>query len=60
MRIYCTDIIRAGYCGTGMRRWFERYGLDFRTFLKDGIDEEVLAATGDAMALRVIEVKHNG
>jgi hypothetical protein len=45
----------AGLCVHGTRTWFARQGLDFRAFLRDGIAAEVLLATGDAMALRVVE-----
>ncbi|GAB3191966.1 MULTISPECIES: hypothetical protein [Burkholderiales] len=45
----------AGLCVHGTRTWFARQGLDFRAFLREGVDAEVLLATGDAMALRVVE-----
>jgi hypothetical protein len=51
-----SDMRKAGYCPTGARRWFEAHGLDFRDFLKHGIDIEVLRATGDAFAVRAIEL----
>ena len=44
----------AGLCVNGSRAWFTRHGLDFRAFLRDGLDAETLLATGDAMALRVV------
>ena len=44
-----------GLCVNGSRTWFERHGLDFRAFLREGLDAETLLATGDAMALRVVE-----
>jgi hypothetical protein len=45
----------AGMCVHGTRAWFARQGLDFRVFLRGGIDADVLLATGDAMARRVVE-----
>ncbi len=45
----------AGLCVHGTRTWFARQGLDFRAFLREGIAADVLLATGDAMALRVVE-----
>jgi hypothetical protein len=45
----------AGLCVHGTRTWFARQGLDFRAFLREGIDAETLLATGDAMARRVVE-----
>ncbi len=46
----------AGMCVHGARAFFARHGLDFRAFLRDGIPAQVLLATGDAMARRVVEV----
>lgn len=55
--ITMSDIVRAGHCARGSRRWFDDHELDFRGFLKNGILATVLAATGDALALQVIERK---
>lgn len=55
--ITITDCRKAGHCASGVKKWFEGYGIDFRDFLKNGIDEETLLATGDARAIRVIELK---
>lgn len=49
------DVRAVGLCVNGSRAWFERHGLDFRAFLRDGLDAETLLTTGDAMALRVVE-----
>jgi len=50
------DHVRAaGLCVNGTRTWFARHGLDFREFLREGLDADTLLATGDAMALRVVE-----
>lgn len=51
------DVRDAGYCASGQRRWFEAYNLDFRDFLKNGITEERLLSTGDALAQRVVDMK---
>ena len=49
------DVRAAGLCVNGTRVWFARHDLDFRTFLREGCSAETLLATGDAMALRVVE-----
>ena len=49
------DVRAVGLCVNGSRAWFARHGLDFRAFLRDGLDAQTLLATGDAMALRVVE-----
>jgi len=57
MRITITDIRKAGHCVSGARRWFETQDMDFRDFLKDGIDSKVLLDTGDAFAVNVVRLK---
>lgn len=56
MRIRINDVRRAGHCVRGAKDWFDRHGLDFRAFLKNGIDEAELIASGDAMAARVVDI----
>jgi hypothetical protein len=48
------DARRVGYCVKGQRRWAQCHGLDFVAYLTDGIDSEVLRATGDAFALKIL------
>lgn len=57
-KVVIQDVRDAGYCSSGARRWFEGYGFDFRDFMANGIDEGKFLATGDAMAQRVVKVKH--
>lgn len=52
------DVRVAKMCSGGARKWFERQGFDWADFLKNGIDAERFIATGDAMALQVVEVAH--
>lgn len=56
MIITIQDVRAAKMCSRGARRFFERHSLDWRTFISDGLPEEVIAATNDAMAKQVIEV----
>lgn len=46
----------ARMCSKGARAFFARHQLDWQTFLKEGLPAEVLEATGDAMALQVVEI----
>lgn len=57
MRVTMTDAALAGYCARGVKRWFGDHGLDFRAFLRDGIDSDELLSTGDALAGRVVKSK---
>ena len=56
MTITMRDIRRAKMCSIGARAFFIRHGLDWSAFLKNGIDSDTVLATGDAMAIRVVEV----
>ena len=51
---------RLGYCSSGVRRFFQEHSLDYSAFLREGIDSSKLEATGDGMALAVIEEARNG
>ena len=46
---------QVAYCSSGGRLFFERHNLDWSDFLKNGISSDRLAATKDAMAMKVIE-----
>ena len=46
------------YCRKGVRKFFQKYGLDYAEFLKNGIPEEIILATNDSMAKRVVEYAH--
>lgn len=52
-----SDARAAGYCVSGMRKWFSEAGLDFRTFCRGTMTAaEVRSAVGDnALLDRVIE-----
>lgn len=49
---------KPGFCRKGTRRWFDKYGLDYRDFLENGIEEEKLLATGDPLADAVVRQAH--
>jgi hypothetical protein len=57
MRIYMKDVIAAGHCPKGARRWFHDHRLDFNAFLKNGIDVETFLSTNDGHAQGVYEAK---
>lgn len=56
-RITMDDIRAAGHCVRGVKEWFERHGLDFRLFLREGISEEEFLASGDSLARRIVDLK---
>lgn len=49
---------RPGFCLPKSRAWFKRHGLDFAGFIRSGIDEEQLLATGDGMAIVLVKWAH--
>lgn len=49
------DLRAAGMCPAAAP-WFARNGLDWRVFITQGYDEDVLRATGDAMAVKVCDL----
>ncbi len=57
LRITVSDTRLAGHCVSGVREWFKAYNLDFRDFIKNGIDAEEFLATGDALAERIVALK---
>lgn len=56
MIVTMRDVRAARMCSSGARKFFIRHGLDWQDFLKNGIESGALVATGDAMALKVVEV----
>lgn len=55
MRVVRSDLDEVGYCANQSRVWAARMGLSWSDFVFNGIDAEVLRATGDAMALKIVE-----
>lgn len=42
-------------CNPGARAWAKSNGLDWSTFISDGLPEELLLATGDAIAIATVD-----
>ena len=56
MRITMRDVRAAKMCSRGARVFCVRNGLDWSEFIKHGIDAKVIEATGDSMAIQLVEV----
>jgi hypothetical protein len=57
MLITMEDIRAGGGCAPGLRAFFSRYGLNIKAFIRDGgIDAELLAGTGDALAIQIVNL----
>ncbi len=50
-----TWLAKSGYCASASREFFKRYGLDWNDFVKNGIPEEKLLATENALAINLVE-----
>lgn len=46
---------RVGACRRTAREWAARHGVDWTEFVLHGIDADRLVATGDPLALRLVE-----
>lgn len=55
MIITINHIKQTTMCTRGARVFFNRHNLDWSDFLKNGINEEAILATNDAMARKVVE-----
>lgn len=54
-RVYLWHFRALEYCNRGMRRWFASRGIAWQDVLNDGVDAELLLASGDAMAIAAVE-----
>lgn len=46
---------KPGFCASGARDWFALHGLDWMAFVQSGLAEETLLATGDALAIALVQ-----
>lgn len=49
----------AGICADGAQRWWEREGMDWRDFVRNGIAAQKLLDTADPRAVRLVEIARN-
>ena len=49
------DIRACRMCSSGTRAFFKKHKMDWPLFLREGLPEDVFIATGDSMALQVVE-----
>lgn len=45
---------KPGFCRDKSKAWAKRHGIDYRDFVRNGIDAAVLEATGDGFALALV------
>ncbi len=44
-----------GYCLKGIKKFLIKHNLDWKTFLKEGLPEEIITNINDEMAAKAIE-----
>ena len=49
------DLASIKFCNRGARQFFERHGLDWSDFLKNGIDAAAVEHIDDAMLQKVVD-----
>ena len=55
MLITIKDCVRLGYCTKGVKIYLQNCGVDFKEFLRKGVDSERLPK--DPCVLKIIEMK---
>ena len=55
MIITLQDCRNSYYCSKGVRAFFDKYGLDYTAFLKNGIDSAIILDLNDSMGNKVVE-----
>ena len=64
-RLTVDDMVRAGVCARGMRRWFADNaeslpeGVDFRSFIREGVPLEMARQVKDGVIERAIALKES-
>lgn len=49
---------RPGFCRNGSRAWMRAHGLDWKTFVRQGLDETTFTATDDVLGLDLVRWAH--
>lgn len=57
MTITIHDCMSAGHCVRGVKKWFEFYEFDFRSFLAEGISCRDFLSTRDGHAIGIVRHK---
>lgn len=63
MIVTARQLAEMGFCASGQRDWCAEHGVDFREFVANGVDIEVMRATDDGLvqrAVQMIEERING
>lgn len=56
MKVYIRDFKGTGYCPAGQKRFCDAHGIDWRDYVRNGVDAQVLLDSGDDMARAMVEI----
>ena len=56
MRVYHRHVRSMGLCNKGLRKWLSDRGVDWNDFLENGVDANILTASGDHPALEAVRI----
>lgn len=56
VKVTMKHVRAAKMCSRGARQFFKKHNLNWESFLREGVSSDLLEATGDCMALKVVEV----
>lgn len=48
------DVVNAGYCVKGARRWFKDHGFDDRDVIRNGASAQAMLDTNDGLGIDVV------
>jgi len=55
MMVYIKDAVELGYCIKGLKEFCKRHDIDFKDFVKIGIEADIILKIEDAMAFKLVE-----
>ena len=59
MIVYISDAVELGYCIKGLKEFCRRHNVDFKDFVKNGIEADIILKIEDAMAFKLVEYARN-
>jgi len=55
------DMAKAGYCRSGVRRWYESMGWDFRELVRSGTHiRDFDQVSSDPLVVKLLQIKRGG
>lgn len=58
MIIYLKDCLQAGYCSKGVKEYLKRRNIDYKQFVKKGIDIQLVGIEEDIYIQKIVDIKN--